>query len=58
MAMVAAVAAECNIPNIRFDADSRDNFWPEFTAFLLAVQGEAARIRIRVLDVRGLIRFC
>ncbi len=33
MAMVAAVAAECNIPNIRFDADFRDNFWPGFPAF-------------------------
>ncbi len=49
MAMVAAVASECNIPNIRFDADSHDNFWQDFNTFSLAVQGEVARIRIRVL---------
>ena len=49
MAIVSAVAAECNIPNIHFDVSSRDNFWPESNAFSLAVQGEVARIRIRVL---------
>jgi hypothetical protein len=49
MTMVASVAAECNIPNIHFDIDSRENFWPQFTAFSLAVQGEVARIRIRTL---------
>jgi hypothetical protein len=49
MATVAAVAAECNIPNIQFDVSSREDFWPEFTNFSLAVQGEVARIRIRTL---------
>lgn len=49
MAATAAIAAECNIPNIHFDISSRGNFWEEFSIFSLAVQGEVARIRIRVI---------
>jgi hypothetical protein len=48
MATVAAVAAECNIPNVHFDIHSQQNFWRDYTAFALAVQGEVARIRVRV----------
>jgi hypothetical protein len=49
MAMVEKVAAECGIPNIHYDAESEENFWPQFNRFSLAVQGEVARVRIRVL---------
>jgi hypothetical protein len=46
MAAVSAVAAECGIPNLNYNPDD-ENFWPTFSSFNLAVQGEVARIRIR-----------
>ncbi len=48
MAAVAAVAKECSIPNIEYDYSERDNAWEIFARFSLAVQGEVARIRIRL----------
>ena len=48
MTTVAAVAAECNIPNIHFDIRSRQNFWEQFNTFCMAVQAEVARISTRV----------
>ena len=47
MAAVAAVARECNIPDIDYAPDERDNAYEVFSRFSLAVQGEVARIRIR-----------
>ncbi len=49
MATVAAVAEECNIPDIHLKLNSQRSFWEEFSTFSLAVQGQVARIRIRVI---------
>lgn len=47
MAAVAAVAKECNIPNISYALNNENGFYDDFSDFCLAVQGEVARIRIR-----------
>jgi len=47
MVAVAAVAQECRIPNIGYDAHFENGFSAEFARFSLKVQGEVARIRIR-----------
>jgi hypothetical protein len=49
MATVAAVAEECDIPDIHLKLNSQRSFWEEFSTFSLAVQGQVARIRIRVI---------
>jgi hypothetical protein len=51
MAAVAAVARECHIPNIEYNPGNGGEFHNIFGQFCLAVQGEVARIRIRL---RGL----
>lgn len=52
MAAVAAVASECNIPNIEFELNNCGNIYEIFGQFSLAVQGEVARIRIRSRGMR------
>lgn len=52
MAAVAAVAAECNIPNVIFQPTSGEEAYENFGRFSLAVQGEVARIRIRLRGER------
>jgi hypothetical protein len=52
MAAVAAVARECNIPNVDYDPGKAGNFYTIFSQFSLAVQGEVARIRIRLRGLR------
>ena len=52
IAAVAAIAKECRIPNIVYRPVTRDQFYMEFSRFSLAVQGEVARIRIRLRGER------
>jgi len=52
MAAVAAVARECHILNVDYDPAKQDNFNEIFSRFSLAVQGEVARIRIRLRGMR------
>jgi hypothetical protein len=52
MAAVSAVAQECNIPNIHYEPETGSRFWEQFDLFSLAVQGEVARIRIRLRGQR------
>jgi hypothetical protein len=52
MAAVAAVARECHILNVDYDPAKQDNFNEIFGRFSLAVQGEVARIRIRLRGMR------
>ncbi|MDE1896516.1 MAG: hypothetical protein KGH91_05550 [Rhodospirillales bacterium] len=52
MAAVAAVAWECHISNIEYNPDSNNNFNEAFSRFSLAVQGEVAKIRIRLRGIR------
>ena len=47
MAAVAAVARECNIPNVGYDPGEENDAYEIFSRFSLVVQGEVARIRIR-----------
>lgn len=47
MSAVAAVAAECRIPNIVLKLDQKAEFHDIFSRFSVVVQGEVARIRIR-----------
>jgi len=49
---MAAVAQECNIPNIEYNPDVQDNAYEIFSRFSLVVQGEVARIRIRSRGMR------
>jgi len=52
MIAVAAVARECSIPNIDYDPGNGGTFHIIFSQFSLAVQGEVARIRIRLRGLR------
>ena len=52
MAAVSAVARECNIPNVEYNPASNGNFNEIFSYFSLAVQGEVARIRVRLRGER------
>jgi len=52
VAAVAAVARECHIPNVDYDPSNGANFGDTFSQFSLAVQGEVARIRIRLRGIR------
>jgi hypothetical protein len=47
MAAVSAVAEECDIPNLSVGQIGRGNIDEEYNAFLLSVQKEVAKIRVR-----------
>lgn len=47
MAAVSAVAEECDIPNLSVGYINMNNIDEEYNTFLLAVQKEVARIRVR-----------
>lgn len=44
---VSSVAAECDIPNIPFEEIDINNIYSQFNKFLLVVQREVAKIRVR-----------
>jgi len=52
MTAVAAVALECSIQNVSYNLLANRSFNEEFSNFSLAVQGEVARIRIRLRGMR------
>jgi hypothetical protein len=47
MAAVSAVAEECGIPNLSVDQFNIGNIFEEYNHFLLSVQREVAKIRVR-----------
>jgi hypothetical protein len=53
MMAVSAVADECGISNLSIRVVDRNDFYPEFDRFSLAVHGEVARIRVRKRSVRN-----